>query len=234
MRTLQTSLTFLYVFSFRMLEFVAIPAMCFGDMVVQLLLSALWPYAVVVLIIVGLLIHTYTTNKRGEAADEKEITCKRLFFSRCVYAVIVVFYLVLPSVSNGIFVAKKCPSFVTNDDGNLINSYLLADMSMNCDKSTNKEYETLLNLFWILFVLWPVLVPIVLFNLLWSIRGVVRSGHVTMLSEACRFLWQDYNENMVLWELVDIMREISLTVSLSMIALVIVCQTFFRRAQDGE
>jgi len=43
------------------------------------------------------------------------------------------------------------------------------------------------------------------------IRHTVQSNHTNALSEACRFLWRDYKETMILWDIFDIVRKVFLT-----------------------
>jgi len=134
----------------------------------------------------------------------------RQLWSKLIYINVIVLYLVLPSVSNTIFDAITCRAFNTSDKEDTSRSYLVADWSINCD-SNNDEFNGLFNLFWVMFTLWPFLVPLTFLGLLISIRKSVYSQRTTFLSEACSFLWRDYKEGMVFWEILDIYRKLILT-----------------------
>jgi len=81
------------------------------------------------------------------------------------------------------------------------------------------EFSNLYKTFWLTVTLWPILVPLVFFGLLISIRKSVYSKRTTFLAEACRFLWRDYREDMMFWEILDIYRKLFLTGLVNMIDL---------------
>lgn len=193
---------FIQIFNFRYFDFVAFPPECFGSIQVRLILSATWPYAMVLIIITGVLLYTLLLDKR----EKNRILYIKKMWAYSLYVTILVFYLMLSLVCNSIFSAIKCKSFNSHDMDKLTKSYLLADFSIECDKE-----ESIWNIFWGLFVIWPIMVPVMFFILLWSIRTSVRSQRTTVLSEACRFLWRDYHRSMMFWEIFDILRKIMLT-----------------------
>ena len=139
------------VFNLSLAKLVFVPGECFGPMWVRLLISALWPYVTVPIIIFGVsFIHMCRKRSiRAVATLFENVT------SLFIYIFTVVFYLALPSVSSNIFDAIKCQSF-QNDDENLKQSYLIADIEQECDGSFDV-------IFWILFLMWPILMPFVFF-----------------------------------------------------------------------
>jgi len=145
---------------------------------------------------------------QSTAKDTSHIS--RHLWSRLIYITVLVLYLVLPSVSSGIFDGIICRAFNTNDKEGLIRSYLVADWSIRCDSNSN-EFNSLNKIFWATFTVWPILVPLVFVGLLISVRKSVQSKRITFLTEACRFLWQDYRESMLFWEILDIYRKLLLT-----------------------
>ena len=131
----------------------------------RLLLDAGWPFLLVLMLVIGIFIHTVVINIRR--LEKKDALSK--FLSRSLNAVIIVFYLVLPSVCGGIFDAKKCRSFVSNDVKIESESYLIADFSLECGHG-DANYEEVQRVFWSLFAIWPVAVPLVFFVLTMHIR----------------------------------------------------------------
>ena len=128
---------------------------------------------------------------------------------------IVIFYFALPVVSRAISNAIKCQAFKTNDArgsyAGSYTSYLVADMSIKCETGLGTAYSKLQHVFWVSSVLWPILTPLAFLSLLIYVRPSVRSNRPTLLNNACRFLWEDYDESMMFWDVVDAMRKIFLT-----------------------
>ena len=61
-------------------------------------------------------------------------------------------------------------------------------------------------------MLWPVLVPVAYAELLRRVHPKVLAEHTASgLPAATRFLWKDYNDDFLFWELVDTMRKLILT-----------------------
>jgi len=197
---------FLKVFNFKIWNNIAVPEECLGSMETQLIIYALWPYGAICIIIISVVAYTMIFHKR----EDGDKVLREKICSRSLHLTIITLYLVLPSVCNDIFKAIKCRSFDTDDKSYSRKSYLLADWNVECDRNIS-SYNDLIKLFWSFFVLWPILVPSIFFTLLWSIRKPVRSQRTTVLSEACRFLWRDYNKNMMFWEVLDLFRKIFLT-----------------------
>lgn len=141
--------------------------------------------------------------------------------------------------------AKRCVSFVysdlAQDDGAVYRKYLAADLTIKCNSGpgwNDDEYTGLTAYFWGLFVLWPVLVPLVFFILLLRSSPAARAKRPTPLASACgraplapasaapsppgsfdfeprspaprSFLWRDYRAPLMYWELLDLIRKIFL------------------------
>jgi len=194
------------IFNFGFEELSRIPAKCFGSMNVRLLIGAGWPFLLVLILVSGILIYTIFTNM--QRLERKDVLSN--YWSRSLYTVILIFYLVLPSVCQQIFDAKTCQSFASNDTKNELQSYLIADWSIKCENG-DANYEGVQKVFWALFVIWPIAVPVGVFILLMFIRPTVQSNKTSSLAEACQFLWFDYNKDMMFWEVIDLVRKISLT-----------------------
>merc|ERR1740136_223235 len=196
---------FLEIVNFNILE-LAIPQSCIGSMYTRIMISATLPYFLIILAVLGVFL--CAVGVVGMAGIKNDF---QKFWNRILYATILILYLVLPSVSSSIFSARKCEVFITNDKHDLLKSYLIEDLSIECGINDSDDYSSLLRLFWILFVCWPILVPMVFAGLLKRIHRTVYTNHTTALAEACRFLWKDYNESIPFWDIIDIMRKIFLT-----------------------
>ena len=197
---------FIQIFDFGLAEALSIPNSCYGSMATRLTLNAGLPYAFVFLLVGGIFLPAIIIDMRK--LSRKNAVAK--FLSRSLYATIIVFYLVLPSVSRRIFDAKICQSFVLNDTDNESQSYLISDWNLQCN-GNDPSYAKVKILFWVFFTAWPVTVPIVFLGLLLYIRPLVRTNRITPLAEACRFLWRDYERSTMYWEFIDIVRKICLT-----------------------
>lgn len=149
--------------------------------------------------------HLYRGQNKRDATDTKAGKKGTL-----LSLAIVVFYYALPIVSRSIFDAKKCRAFQENEEEDF-KSYLLADMSIECSESSDTDYGEILGLFWFFFVLWPILIPFIFLLLLKKVKKSVQESRPSSLAIACRFLWEDYNESMMFWDIVDSMRKNSLT-----------------------
>ena len=176
---------------FRILN---IPRDCLGSKkVVAFILNACWPYILCAVIIAALLLYL----KIREALKETKSTdIKARFGMRSLSIVIVVLYFALPTVSRSIFDAKKCRAFKTND------------------ANEDKDYSSLLDLFWVFFALWPCLTPLLFLLLLTKINKSVQKSRPTPLASTCRFLWEDFDETSAIalnWDVIDTMRKIFLT-----------------------
>jgi len=197
---------FLQIFNFGLAEALGIPNSCYGSTATRLSINAGWPYALLLLQFGGIFLHAIIIDMRK--LTRKDAAAK--FLSRSLYVTIIVFYLVLPSVSRSIFDAITCQSFASSDADNESQSYLRSDWNLRCD-GNDPSYDRVKTLFWVLFTAWPVSVPLLFLGLLLFIRPSVRMNRITPLAEACRFLWRDYERSTMYWEFIDVVRKICLT-----------------------
>jgi hypothetical protein len=178
---------------------------CLGSMQIQLVFSALWPYALV-LFVVGLVMLHATADRVlcKHRARQTATSLSQLLRQRALYTNILVTYLVIPTVSRSLFRTRTCKSFDHDDSARTSRSYLLADLGVNCndggDEWNSKSFAQLQPYFWFFFVLWPVLVPLVFFGLLLFIRPTIRAQRVSPLALTCSFLWRDYDSAFLFWE----------------------------------
>ena len=195
--------TFLSIFNFSFLNLL-VPKQCFGSTRLQLIISSTWPFILLLLLIMGIMLHSVCIEK----ASGKHL--KRIIFMKSLHMVILVVYVLLPSVSNAIFGAIRCKSYKSNDNDGLEISYLIEDGSIKCDED-DSDFQDLQSIFWVLFTLWPIMMPLFFSGLLYLIKKPVLLDCTTDLTEACRFLWRDYDKGMMTWEVLDVWRKVFLT-----------------------
>ena len=201
-------------FSLDIFDLFKFPQNCIGSMRARLVINTTWPYVLVVLIAAVLWFSSYLVHMvRVRKSKLEEKFDAFTFRQRLVYLTIVVFYFAVPTVSRNIFDAIKCKAFETNDDSNpKTDSYLVADMSIQCDDNEpDSKFRQLQRIFLVAFALWPVLTPIVFLALLMAVRRSVRAKKPTSLANALRFLWEDYDESVMFWDIVDTWRRLVLT-----------------------
>jgi len=207
---------FLDYFNFSFMKLVGFPQECIGSMAQRLVIGAVWPFFIMFAGFVGIVIHTLFQRRRerrtnSSTDDNLHSDFKKIGF-RTLYFITIFTYIILPGVSRGIFNALKCASFQTSDDPKIKpSSYLISDLEIQCERFENSEFEVITRIFIGLFCLWPLLMPLVMSALLWKVKNAVRSKQTTDLAEACSFLWRDYNENMMFWEVLELYRKIILT-----------------------
>ena len=158
-----------------------------------------------------------TSDTESEHADGGHIEEFRLLIKNGVYRVIsvsiVVFYFAIPIVSRGIFDAIKCRDLIGKDFGEppFFKSYLLVDMAIECDAASDSVYRNIEVLFYFFLALWPIMIPLSFLALLIHIRDAVKRRRITPLANACRFLWNDYDQGVWFWDIIDLWRKTSLT-----------------------
>jgi len=182
-----------------------LPTTCLGSMNTRLVVTVTYPFGVIFIGCIIIYIHALITREKN---DDSNLRTK--VWERSLKFTIIFIYLILPGSAQRIFAAYKCQAYDTNDVEIVTRSYLVADPSLRCDDG-NAEYASVLRLFWALFAIWPVLLPLLMLGLLWRIRRLVRTKRTTPLAEACSFLWRDYNEGYLYWEIFDLYRKLFLT-----------------------
>ena len=192
--------------SFDLFQIIGISLNCIGSIQLQFLLKVLWPYMLVTLgLSLGIVYKTCSNAK--ELKNSILVHLKNW----TIQYIIIVFYFALPMVARGIFDAKKCRAFKDDDEKGEFISYLLVDMSIICDANEDSDYSVIEILFWVFFVVWIVITPLAFWTLLWFISPSIRSNKVTFLTNASRFLWEDYHPSMWFWDIVDTYRKVFLT-----------------------
>ena len=187
-----------------------LPYACLGSMPSRLLFGALWPFAVTSALVIGIAVHALVMHIAAGAAAPSRSEALRTVASRCLYALVFVCYLELPSVSRSIFTAQHCESYAFDDATGQAISFLTADLSMHCNTGPGwtNEAQRLAAYFWSFFVLWPVLVPLGFLALLLQVRAAVRAQRVSSIARSSAFLWRDYDSAHLYWECIDLWRKV--------------------------
>lgn len=189
-------------------DVIGMPQACFGDMWIRLTVGMAWPYLLTFIVLIGVTL--YTISEMIMLKKKKKIRSFRAtLWPRLLYFITIIIYISLPSVSQSIFQAINCKTYASDDDKGTV-SYLISDPSLKCDKSLS-DYETLLHIFWAGIVFSLLLTFEGFMLLIMKIRKSVRSNRITALASSCRFLWRDYNETMMFWDIIDTVRKIFLT-----------------------
>ena len=135
------------------------PGSCFGSMRERLLLNALWPYGAITLVLALIAVQGAVSYFRAPAAPRKT-SLATIVLQRSLYAAVLIVYLVLPGVSRSIFKAQQCVSYNSNDSLGTRRSYLIADLSVQCNAAEDQNFASLSAYVWSFFALWPMLVPL--------------------------------------------------------------------------
>ena len=216
-------MTFFSYLTFGVFDLIPIPADCIGSKKEQLLLILLCPLCFLLLVggVFFCIQASLSRNQnieddirssiRSRKSKSRFLTLSQFDFKmRYINIIIITFYLVLPGVSNNIFSIIQCRHFSTSDETGAYRSYLMDDLSIQCDKNEPTYYQ-LLVIFWVSVLLWLFLVLICWSLLLTRIWHPVRSNQITPLARACRFLWRDYEPSVMFWDIFDMTRKIFLT-----------------------
>ncbi len=205
------------LFSFLSLDFifiVPIPVSCIANATwQQIVLGATWPFITILVGAIVLVVYkTYLKNKdynnSGDHDRMKSHSSKLMKWA--VQGTIILFYFTIPTVSRTIFDAIKCRAFDDDNQGGSV-SYLMVNMEIECNRLVDSSYAVIVAIFWVLFAVWIVLIPLGFFGLLWYIREDVKSQRIQSLANSCRFLWNDYDPSMMHWDVLDTLRKIFLT-----------------------
>ena len=193
-------------------DITGIPPACIGDMWMRLTVGMAWPYLFTLIVVIGVTLYTLSETiilRKKEKGISFWVTIWVKLWPRLLYFTTIIIYISLPSVSQTIFQALNCKTFATDDEDGTV-SYLISDPSLECDRSTS-DYATVLHIFFAGVVFSLILTFEVFLFLLMKIRKSVRSKRITALAGSCGFLWRDYTETMMFWDIIDTIRKTFLT-----------------------
>jgi hypothetical protein len=189
----------------------AFPGTCVGSMYRRLLFAALWPFALIAVLVLAIAafktIKTIVQEQAERATGAGRPLAQRILVPS-IYVSLLVSYCALPTVSRGIFAAWHCDSFGYDDLNAEKRAYLVADWSIQCGSA---EHRSLTFLAWGLLALWPIGVPATYAVLLALCARSIRADRISTLAGHVRFLWGDYQPAFFFWECADISRKLLLT-----------------------
>jgi fucose permease len=161
-----------------------LPRNCVGTLEMQLVISATWPYTIILFILIGgtlgRKVNMHWSQRAGAPIQNKQETNesrranRRMFRSKeaMISVAIIVFYLALPIVPRDAFDIFTCKSFRDTDSRDS-KHYLAANMSIECDDG-NQTYSRLGIFYWFIIGIWPILTPLLFLALLIKVRPSVR------------------------------------------------------------
>ena len=224
-----------FFYWFDMLNFnvlrLIIPSDCISTLKHHMLISALWPFGATLLAAIALVVYEILVISTKTLIDARRppsdsspssvappnaasmsVTVRRIT-RRCLRFTIFILFLMLPSVSRSIFVARQCEAFKYDDADDQWISFLVADPSMHCNVGPgwDNDSRSLDTTFWAFFALWPCAIPLIFLGLTVLVRQQRMKNQRAFLSKGCHFLWNGYRVAFTFWDVVDLWRKIFLT-----------------------
>ena len=194
--------------AFRFID-LAVPSKCYGTKLHQLIGAAFTPYALFLLLAVEQAVQIAVAARcRGRRHQTSPAALAASGLRSALPAGLFLSFLLLPSISSLIFRSFLCDAFVYNDATGTTRSYLHSDYSMECGTPSHQRLER-----WAygLIPLWPAGVPALYLIFLLACRRTIRAGRVTNASASVRFLWSDYRPEVYLWEVLEVLRKLTVT-----------------------
>jgi hypothetical protein len=158
----------------------------------RLLIGACWPIVLLLIVAVcrvgvELAQNCGTNGSRGLVDLLRVRAALQTGLERTLPLVLVVTFLLVPSIATKIFQSFLCDPFEFN--ANMTKRYLHDDLSMDCDQP---EYAATVNAAVVLIFVWPVGCPVLYAVLLWMSRKTEQAGRpATALTRATAFLAGD-------------------------------------------
>lgn len=194
--------------AFRFID-LAVPSKCYGTKLHQLIGAAFTPYALFLLLAVEQAVQIAVAARcRGRRHQTSPAALAASGLRSALPAGLFLSFLLLPSISSLIFRSFLCDAFVHHDATGATRSYLHSDYSMECGTPSHQRLER-----WAygLILLWPAGVPALYLIFLLACRRTIRAGRVTHASASVRFLWSDYRPKVYLWEVLEVLRKLTVT-----------------------
>ncbi|KAL1512389.1 hypothetical protein AB1Y20_005647 [Prymnesium parvum] len=191
----------------------AIDSTCLGQYNVRLLLTSLWPFALILLILAicavrqaWLMGYFYLRSVSAKEWCNRELAGQVLQEGGPV--ILVLTFALVPAISSRIFRTFLCVRFQYDDDLSQTRRYMQEDLAVSCDSDA---YSSAFVMGLLLTLLWPVGVPLLYAGLLWANREAIITGKKTQQSAAIGFLHNDYEPYAFFWEPLEMARKIVLT-----------------------
>ena len=132
-------------------------------------------------------------------------------FVRMLPLSVCIAFISVTSVTSKIFAAFDCLTIETDSisDTKASRDFVSTDLTLQCDTSV-AEYHQLLNLAYILLLLWPVAMPLAFGVLLFSMRRKLLHRRGSQLTRATSFLHKEYEAEYFFWEPLVLMQRLAL------------------------
>jgi len=118
--------------------------------------------------------------------------------------VVLIVFVMLPSVSRTIFSAWDCVAYKSGPTTSI--SYIRRDMSVECG---SEEHNEVVVVAFFLVLLWPIGMQFLFFSCLYTNRKILRTGEENAVSRALRFLTGGYKPKYFYWETIELFRRLA-------------------------
>ena len=186
----------------------AVAPECVGDYHTRLIIKALGPLVPIAALVGGGALVSIVAACRKAAADGSAVhflEAAKAGALRTLPATLAAIFALVPSISARIFSTFSCEPFTLDDASGATRSFLYSDAAVECGTT---QHEALTALASGLVVLWPVGAPALFGVLLFDSRGRTASS---ALPRAVAFLHTEYRDEYHCWELLELMRKLTLT-----------------------
>ena len=179
---------------------------CMGSVTTRLLLTALAPFALVLVLAAMRL--TLWRCFLSEAASMRLTSLGHVLLP----PLLVVTFCLINSVSRTVLNAiGACDSYYTDPDLTEQRAFLQMDLTIECG---TESHDKIRDLSWVLFALWPIFFPVLYALLLVACRKAIQSGQPIesgSLPAWTYFLWREYDPAYFWWEPLDVLRKLALS-----------------------
>lgn len=192
------------------------PASCIGDYKTQLVFLATVPLIVMVTIVVLSVVYALMRDLIQHQRSGALFNLKRSLHAGFAFGTpigILIMFMVLPSVSSGLFATFDCERFSMDDQAESVHYYLASDTSVRCSSSgySDTYYESARLISLVFIAMWPFGMPLATLLLMLKVRGALRMKRATFWTRALGFLHREYRAGCYWWEVVEIARRLALT-----------------------
>ena len=216
------------IFSWMQLDIFAIaPAACIGNYTTQLTFVAILPLSIMLVLLILSMAYKTTRDALNPASGEltpgrdpreppKSFSLYRSLkrgFALGVPPCIIIAFCMLPTVSSNLFATFDCETFSADDASGASQSFMVPDMSIRCSGAgyDNPVYNEARTTALGLIVLWPLAMPLATLLLMLYTRDALLAKRATLVTRATQFLTREYKPSCYWWEVIEMIRRLSLT-----------------------
>ena len=203
------------------------PGACVGSFATKLILRTAGPLMVILVLVVG-----STTRGAWQARGQPDQTiaagARSGFWAAAPMGLFISFLFAIPA-SIPIFDSFTCVEFVKDADlydagrrdFEAVGYFLAVDYSVACSGPNtvtwfptghprSLEHEHIQSIAYVMFIIWPVGMPLLYYSLVMSSRKALKDRRPTRISRSAYFLHGEYKPEYYYWECVDLLRRLAL------------------------